>query len=101
MLAQSHAFHLAMTAVIGLAAYQAVIALARSSEGFDVWGGVLMCGANAALLIPVLAVPLIFGGLRSRRLRDLSPPEVCAACAALERGGVNCMAHAVDPTGLR
>ena len=76
--AQSHAFHLAFTAVVGLAAYQAVIAIARSSEGFDFWGGVLMTGANAALLIPVLAVPLIFGGLRSRRLRDLAPPEVTA-----------------------
>ncbi len=76
MPAQSHAFHLAFTAVIGLAAYQAVIALARNSEGFDFWGGVLMCGANATLLIPMLAVPMIFGGLRSRRLRDLSPPQV-------------------------
>ena len=76
LLAQAHAFHLAFTAVVGLAAYQAVIAVARNSEGFDFWGGVLMCGANAALLIPMLAVPLIFGGMRSRRLRDLSPPQV-------------------------
>lgn len=73
---QSHAFHLACTTVLGLAAYQAVIALARNSEGFDFWGGVLMTGANATLLFPMLAIPIIFGGLRSRRLRDLSPPEV-------------------------
>ncbi len=72
---QSHAFHLACTTVLGLAAYQAVIALARNSEGFDFWGGVLMTGANATLLFPMLAIPIIFGGLRSRRLRDLSPPE--------------------------
>lgn len=74
---QSHAFHLAFTTVIGLAAYQAVIALARNSEDFDTWDGVLMTGANVALLFPILAIPIIFGGLRSRRLRDLSPtPEV-------------------------
>lgn len=70
---QSHAFHLAFTTVIGLAAYQAVIALARNSEDFDTWDGVLMTGANVALLFPVLAIPIIFGGLRSRRLRDLTP----------------------------
>lgn len=70
---QSHAFHLAFTTVIGLAAYQAVIALARNSEDFDTWDGVLMTGANVALLFPILAIPMIFGGLRSRRLRDLSP----------------------------
>jgi hypothetical protein len=70
---QSHAFHLAFTTVIGLAAYQAVIALARNSEDFDTWDGVLMTGANVALLFPILAIPIIFGGLRSRRLRDLSP----------------------------
>lgn len=73
---QSHAFHLACTTVLGLAAYQAVIAVARNSEGFDFWGGVLMTGANATLLFPMLAIPIIFGGLRSRRLRDLSPAEL-------------------------
>ena len=73
---QSHAFHLAFTTVIGLAAYQAVIALARNSEDFDTWDGVLMTGANVALLFPVLAIPIIFGGLRSRRLRDLTPALV-------------------------
>lgn len=73
---QSHAFHLAFTTVIGLAAYQAVIALARNSEDFDTWDGVLMTGANVALLFPVLAIPIIFGGLRSRRLRNLSPALV-------------------------
>lgn len=71
--------------MVGLAAYQAVIALARNSEGFDFWGGVLMTGANAALLIPMLAVPLIFGGLRSRRLRDLAPPEVLPRVFRVER----------------
>lgn len=70
---QSHAFHLAFTTVIGLASYQAVIALARNSEDFDTWDGVLMTGANIVLLFPILAIPMIFGGLRSRRLRDLSP----------------------------
>ena len=63
---QSHAFHLAFTTVIGLAAYQAVIALARNSEDFDTWDGVLMTGANIVLLFPILAIPMIFGGLRSR-----------------------------------
>ncbi|CAK0754435.1 hypothetical protein CVIRNUC_002297 [Coccomyxa viridis] len=70
---KSHAFHLAFTTVIGLASYQAVIALARNSEDFDTWDGVLMTGANIVLLFPILAIPMIFGGLRSRRLRDLSP----------------------------
>ena len=32
-----------------------------------------MTGANIVLLFPILAIPMIFGGLRSRRLRDLSP----------------------------
>ncbi|KAK9916344.1 hypothetical protein WJX75_001567 [Coccomyxa subellipsoidea] len=81
---KSHAFHLACTTVLGLAAYQAVIALARNSEGFDFWGGVLMTGANATLLFPMLAIPIIFGGLRSRRLRDLSPPEEQQAAQAVD-----------------
>ena len=80
---QSHAFHLAFTTVIGLAAYQAVIALARNSEDFDTWDGVLMTGANVALLFPVLAIPIIFGGLRSRRLRNLSPALVVSHPNAL------------------
>ncbi|CAL5227480.1 g10457 [Coccomyxa viridis] len=77
---KSHAFHLAFTTVIGLAAYQAVIALARNSEDFDTWDGVLMTGANVALLFPVLAIPIIFGGLRSRRLRDLTPALMDTDC---------------------
>ena len=88
---QSHAFHLAFTTVIGLAAYQAVIALARNSEDFDTWDGVLMTGANVALLFPVLAIPIIFGGLRSRRLRDLSPALVVSQSTCAFRSVCMCV----------
>ena len=88
---QSHAFHLAFTTVIGLAAYQAVIALARNSEDFDTWDGVLMTGANVALLFPVLAIPMIFGGLRSRRLRDLSPVIEVNLCSPTSHHHAKCL----------
>ncbi len=51
-----------------------MVALARQEERLDFWAGVLTSSAAGILLLPVLAIPLIFGGLRSRRLRDLSPP---------------------------
>ena len=52
------------------------MAVARREERLDFWAGVLTSSAAGILLLPVLAIPLIFGGLRSRRLRDLSPsPE--------------------------
>ncbi|KAK9831891.1 hypothetical protein WJX81_006335 [Elliptochloris bilobata] len=79
---KSHAFHLALTAVVGLASYQAVVAIARREESLDFWAGVLTSSAAGILLLPVLAIPLIFGGLRSRRLRDLNPTPEPAEPAA-------------------
>ncbi|KAK9856798.1 hypothetical protein WJX84_010738, partial [Apatococcus fuscideae] len=38
---KTHGFHMAFTAVISLAAYQAVIAIAHSSTKLDFWGGIL------------------------------------------------------------
>eukprot|EP00884_Botryococcus_braunii_P011942 jgi/Botrbrau1/20749/Bobra.0058s0077.1 len=65
---KSHAFHLAFTAVVGLAAYQAAIAFARNSGAFQFWAGFLVTCAIAMLLLPILSIPWIFGGLFSRRL---------------------------------
>ncbi|KAK9818432.1 hypothetical protein WJX72_012528 [[Myrmecia] bisecta] len=65
---KAHAFHMTFVTVIALAAYQAVIAVVRRSATLDYWAGVLMTSAVAVLLLPVLSVPFIFGGLRSRRL---------------------------------
>ena len=50
--------------------------MARREERLDFWTGVLTSSAAGILLLPVLAIPLIFGGLRSRRLRDLNPQPV-------------------------
>lgn len=79
MLLQSHAFHLAFTAIIGLAIYQGVIAAARSAENIDLWTGVLMIAAIAILLLPVLAVPFIFGGVRAKRAKHRLSPDLVKA----------------------
>ena len=62
---------------------QAVVAVARREERLDFWTGVLTSSAAGILLLPVLAIPLIFGGLRSRRLRDLNPQPVRTAARAV------------------
>ena len=67
--AQSHAFHMAFTAVIALAFYQTVIAIARNeSESLGFWTGVLMTCAVGVLLMPILAIPFIFGGIAAKPL---------------------------------
>lgn len=53
-----------------------MVAVARREERLDFWTGVLTSSAAGILLLPVLAIPLIFGGLRSRRLRNLNPQPV-------------------------
>ena len=66
---QSHAFHMAFTAVIALAFYQTVIAIARNeSQSLGFWTGVLMTAAVAVLIMPILAIPFIFGGLTAKPL---------------------------------
>lgn len=73
---QSHAFHLAFTATIGLAIYQGVIAAARNAEHIDLWTGILMIAAIAVLLLPVLAIPFIFGGIRAKRMKYRLSPDL-------------------------
>ena len=46
------------------------------AEDLDTWSGVLMIAAMAILLLPILAVPLIFGGLRAKRLKAKVYPEL-------------------------
>ncbi len=67
---QSHAFHMIFTAVIALAFYQTVIAIARSEASeINFWTGVLMTSAVAVLMLPVMAIPFIFGGPRAKQLQ--------------------------------
>ena len=66
---QSHAFHMAFTAVIALAFYQTVIAIARNeSTSLGFWTGVLMTAAVGVLIMPILAIPFIFGGIAAKPL---------------------------------
>lgn len=64
---------MAFTAVISLAAYQTVIAIAHNSTTLDFWGGILVSSAQVVLLVPLLSLPFIFGGIRSKRLRSEIP----------------------------
>ena len=64
---------MAFTAVISLAAYQTVIAIAHNSTALDFWGGILVSSAQVVLLVPLLSLPFIFGGIRSKRLRSEIP----------------------------
>jgi hypothetical protein len=67
---KSHAFHMIFTAVIALAFYQTVIAIARSEASeINFWTGVLMTSAVAVLMLPVMAIPFIFGGPRAKQLQ--------------------------------
>jgi MFS family permease len=67
---KSHAFHMIFTAVIALAFYQTVIAIARSeAQDINFWTGVLMTSAVAVLMLPVMAIPFIFGGPRATQLQ--------------------------------
>ena len=51
-----------------------MIAAARNAEDIDIWTGVLMIAAVAILLLPLLAIPFIFGGFKAKKLRPkLSP----------------------------
>ena len=64
---------MAFTAVISLAAYQTVIAIAHNSTTLDFWGGILVSSAQVVLLVPLLSLPFIFGGIKSKRLRSELP----------------------------
>ena len=65
---QSHAFHLTITAVVGMALYQGVTALARNEVTIDFWAGVLIVTAVAILILPILSIPFIFGGIAAKPL---------------------------------
>ena len=65
---QSHAFHLTITAVVGMALYQGVAALARNQVPIDFWAGVLIVSAVAILILPILAIPIIFKGIAAKPL---------------------------------
>ena len=57
------------TAVIALAFYQTVVAIARNeSQSLGFWTGVLMTAAVGILIMPILAIPFIFGGLTAKPL---------------------------------
>ena len=73
---QSHGFHLAFTAIIGLAIYQGVIAAARNAGNLDIWSGILMIAAVAILLLPLLAIPFIFGGFKAKKIKSRLNPEL-------------------------
>jgi hypothetical protein len=62
---------MAFTAVMGMAFYQVVVAVAANNEKagrMDFWAGVLVVSAVAVLLLPILAIPFIFGGISARPL---------------------------------
>ena len=71
---QSHAFHMSLTAVVGLALFQGVTALVRQEGSLDLWGGVLVASAAAILALPICAVPWVFGGTRAYPLNPASDP---------------------------
>lgn len=51
-----------------MALYQGVTALARNQVTIDFWAGVLIVAAVAILILPILAIPFIFGGIVARPL---------------------------------
>jgi len=60
---------MAFTAVIALAFYQTVIAIARNeSQSLGFWTGVLMTCAVGVLIMPIVAIPFIFGGIAAKPL---------------------------------
>lgn len=67
---------MAFTAIIGLALYQGVIAAARNAGDLDIWSGILMIAAVAILLLPLLAVPFIFGGFKAKQRKSRLDPEL-------------------------
>ena len=52
-----------------------------SIEDLDTWSGVLMVAAMAILLLPILAVPLVFGGTRAKKLKAKIYPELLKVCS--------------------
>lgn len=67
---KSHAYHLAFTAVIGLAAYFGEVAIIRSLIDLDGYEGILIITAVGLLFLPIIAIPFIFGGIRSYPLKS-------------------------------
>ena len=56
--------------------YQGVIAAARNAGDLDIWSGILMIAAVAILLLPLLAVPFIFGGFKAKQRKSRLDPEL-------------------------
>ena len=56
--------------------YQGVIAAARNAGDLDIWSGILMIAAVAILLLPLLAVPFIFGGFKAKQRKPRLDPEL-------------------------
>ena len=73
-LLQSHAFHMSLTAVVGLALFQGVTALVRQEGSLDLWAGVLMVSAVAIMALPICAIPWVFGGTRALPLNSEAEP---------------------------
>lgn len=72
---KSHAFHMIFTTVVALAFYQTIIAIARTeATEINFWTGVLMTSAVGVLLMPVIAIPFIFGGPFSAQLQISHKP---------------------------
>jgi hypothetical protein len=55
---------------------QGVIAAARNAGDIDIWSGILMIAAVAILLLPLLAIPFIFGGFKAKKLKPKLSPEL-------------------------
>ena len=85
---QSHAFHLTITAVVGMALYQGVTALARNEVTIDFWAGVLIVTAVAILILPILSIPFIFGGLVAK---PLARDRMNFRAKVLPQGLVSCI----------
>lgn len=72
---KSHAFHMIFTTVVALAFYQTIIAIARTeATEINFWTGVLMTSAVGVLLMPMMAIPFIFGGPRAVQLQISHKP---------------------------
>ena len=92
---QSHAFHMSLTAVVGLALFQGVAALVRQEDPLNIWGGVLVASAVVILILPICAVPWVFGGTRAHPLEgekeEKATPQKVSRRAALAKMEHTCM----------
>lgn len=65
---------------------QGVIAAARNAGDIDIWSGILMIAAVAILLLPLLAIPFIFGGFKAKKLKPKLSPELLKVGFHLSKG---------------